>query len=243
MNNLKFFNLHKFFPIILLFILTFTSSEIKLKSPKILASVVETSTLEVKINTICRKLKDNNTKLPDLKVLSQALAGFYDLKERGVITKDILTVVDFTLSSTVKRLWVIDLSTNAIVYNTLVAHGRNTGEEFAKLFSNSDSSYKSSLGFYATGETYNGKHGVSLKLDGLEKGYNDNARSRGVVVHGADYVSDNFIKSNKRLGRSQGCPALPVALTQDIISIIKNKSCLYIYHSSRDSKFRNVLFS
>ena len=235
--------MHKFFPIILLFIVTFTSSEIKLKSPKILASVVETSTLEVKINTICRKLKDNNTVLPDLKVLSQALAGFYDLKERGVITKDILTVVDFTLSSTVKRLWVIDLSTNAIVYNTLVAHGRNTGEEFAKLFSNSDSSYKSSLGFYATGETYNGKHGVSLKLDGLEKGYNDNARSRGVVVHGADYVSDNFIKSNKRLGRSQGCPALPVALTQDIISIIKNKSCLFIYHSSRDSKFRNVLFS
>jgi hypothetical protein len=113
-----------------------------------------------------------------------------------------------------------------------VAHGRNSGEEYANSFSNSGDSFKSSLGFYATGEIYIGKHGNSLRLDGLEKGLNDNARSRGVVMHGADYVAENFIKNNQRLGRSLGCPALPIELTDEIINLIKNKSCLYIYHPS-----------
>jgi hypothetical protein len=141
------------------------------------------------------------------------------------------------LSSNSKRLWVIDLATNTILFQSLVAHGRNTGEEFAKSFSNSAQSFKSSLGFYATGEIYSGKHGMSLRLDGLEKGINDNARSRGVVVHGANYVSNSFIKNNKRLGRSQGCPALPEELSKEIINVIKDKSCLFIYHPSAISKF------
>src|SRR5699024_9246237 len=126
----------------------------------------------------------------------------YLLREKGVIQKDILTLIDFSMSSNTKRLWVIDLATNTVLFQSLVAHGRNTGEEFASDFSNRNSSYQSSLGFYATGEIYQGKHGASLRLDGLERGVNDNARQRAVVIHGADYVSDSFIQKHKRLGRS-----------------------------------------
>jgi hypothetical protein len=158
------------------------------------------------------------------------------MKGKGFIKKDILTLIDFSLSSNTKRLWVIDLATNTILFNSLVAHGRNTGEEFANSFSNAAESFKSSLGFYATGEIYNGKHGKSLKLDGLEKGINDNARNRGIVMHAANYVSNFFIKTHNRLGRSQGCPALPSEITAEIISKIKGKSCLYIYHPTTKSK-------
>ncbi len=175
-------------------------------------------------------LQTNQYELPKLASFTQALKGFYKLKEKGIIKKDILTLIDFSLSSNVKRLWVIDLASKTILFQSLVAHGRNTGEEFANSFSNAAQSFKSSLGFYATGEVYNGKHGLSLRLDGLEKGINDNARNRGVVMHAADYVSNSFVKSNKRLGRSQGCPAVPVALSKEIISAIKDKSCLFIYH-------------
>ena len=175
-------------------------------------------------------LKTNHYELPKLESFTQALKGFYKLKERGVIKKDILTLIDFSLSSNSKRLWVIDLTTKTILFQSLVAHGRNKGEEFANSFSNAEQSFKSSLGFYATGEVYNGKHGLSLRLDGLEKGINDNARNRGVVMHAADYVSNVFIKNNKRLGRSQGCPAVPVGLSKEIINTIKDKSCLFIYH-------------
>jgi hypothetical protein len=181
--------------------------------------------------------------LPKLESFTEALKGFYILKEKGLIKKDILTLVDFSLSSNVKRLWVIDLATNIVLFQSLVAHGRNTGEEFANNFSNSAESFKSSLGFYATGEVYSGKHGLSLKLDGLEKGLNDNARKRAVVIHGAEYVSDSFIKGNKRLGRSQGCPAVPVELAAEIISIIKDKSCLYIYHPSINRAIESKLIS
>ena len=114
---------------------------------------------------------------------------------------------------------------------------------FASSFSNAAESYKSSLGFYATGEIYSGKHGMSLKLDGLEKGINDNARNRGVVMHAAEYVSNSFVKNNHRLGRSQGCPAVPVELSKDIINAIKDKSCFFIYHPSRAFKLESELIS
>lgn len=235
--------IYNIFPLIVVFFMTFSSNTIETRSSKLTALVEEKSAFEMKVEYIYTNLNTNNLKLPNLESFSQALAGFYDLKDKGIISKDILTLVDFSLSSNVKRLWVIDLATNTILYNSLVAHGRNTGEEFANSFSNNDSSFKSSLGFYATGEIYNGKHGISLKLDGLEEGINDHARARGVVVHGADYVSENFIKGNKRLGRSQGCPALPVELAQEIISVIKDKSCLFIYHHSRNQKINEKLIS
>jgi hypothetical protein len=111
------------------------------------------------------------------------------LQTKGKIQKNILTLIDFSLSSNVKRLWIIDLNTKTVLFNSLVAHGRNTGNEFAASFSNKSESFKSSLGFYATGEVYQGKHGLSLRLDGLERGVNDNARARAVVMHGADYVA------------------------------------------------------
>lgn len=179
------------------------------------------------------KLNSDQYPLPKLESFTQALKGFNRLKEKGLISKNILTLIDFSLSSNSKRLWVIDLNTNKILYNTLVAHGRNTGDEFAASFSNVAESFKSSLGFYVTGEIYNGKHGNSLRLDGLEKGINSNARERAVVIHGADYVSDSFIKNNKRLGRSLGCPAVPLPLVDGIIQTIKDKSCLFIYYPSQ----------
>jgi hypothetical protein len=195
------------------------------------------------IDSTYRKLNCKTFSLPNMDSFKEALKGYYLLKEKGLVQKDILTLVDFSLSSNVKRLWVIDVATNTVLYNSLVAHGRNTGDEFANIFSNSNSSYKSSLGLYTTGEIYNGKHGMSLKLDGLEKGINDNARQRGVVIHSASYVSNSFIKQNKRLGRSQGCPAIPEELLQEIIEIIKDKSCLFIYHPSRSLEKNSPLFS
>ncbi|MBP6183211.1 murein L,D-transpeptidase catalytic domain family protein [Flavobacterium sp.] len=181
-------------------------------------------------------LQTNHYDLPQLQSFTQALNGYNKLKAKGLIQKDILTLIDFSLSSNVKRLWVIDLASKTILYQSLVAHRRNTGEEFANNFSNAAQSFKSSVSFYVTGEVYNGKHGLSLRLDGLEKGVNDNARKRGVVMHAADYVSNSFVKNNKRLGRSQGCPAVPVGLSKEIISTIKDKSCLFIYHPKLNSQ-------
>ena len=239
--------IYKIYPAILFLFLSFgtdskNTAETKNVTAKSIAKVEKLS-LDAKIENIYNTLNTNNFVLPELKTFSEALKGFYLLKEKGVVQKDILTLIDFSLSSSMKRLWVIDLSTNSILFQSLVAHGRNTGEEFASAFSNINSSYKSSLGFYATGEIYQGKHGASLRLDGLEEGVNDNARQRAVVMHGADYVSESFIRNNRRLGRSLGCPAIPVELTDDIIHTIKNKSCLFIYHPSRSFVMENDLTS
>lgn len=220
--------------VLVLVLSSFAPLRIKPSSPK---TVNMESRYEMNAKTVYSSLNANNFSLPNLESFSKALAGFYELKSKGLIQKNILTLIDFSLSSNTRRLWVINLDTNTILYNSLVAHGIKTGEEFANSFSNANSSFKSSLGFYATGETYNGKHGMSLRLDGLEKGMNSNARARGVVMHSADYVSESFIQKNKRLGRSQGCPAIPKELTKDIINIIKNKSCLFIYHPSLHSKY------
>ena len=200
-------------------------------------SKVEKMSADDNITLAYANLHSDKFALPKLESFSEALKGYYSLKEKGLIKKDILTLIDFSLSSNTKRLWVINVVTGEVLFHSLVAHGRNTGNEFANNFSNSAESFKSSLGFYATGEIYNGKHGMSLRLDGLEKGVNDNARARGVVMHAADYVSNSFIKNNHRLGRSLGCPAVPVELSKEIISVIKDKSCFFIYHPSRVSKF------
>jgi hypothetical protein len=209
---------------------------------KSVASVYSTS-IEEKEMQVYKALKGNRFDLPNSECFTQALKGFYLLKEKGLIKKNILTVVDFSMSSNIKRLWIINMETNEVVLQSLVAHGRNTGDEFATNFSNISESFKSSLGFYTTAEVYNGKHGVSLKLDGLEKGLNDNARNRAVVLHGADYVSESFIKAHNRLGRSQGCPAVPVSLANDIIDLIKGGACLYIYHPSLSKSKKSILIS
>jgi hypothetical protein len=142
---------------------------------------------------------------------------------------DVITIIDFSLPSDKERLWVIDLIQEKVLYRCLVSHGRNSGELMAENFSNTPGSNASSPGFYSTGETYIGKHGLSLALDGLETGINDKARERAIVMHGADYVSSDFIRNNGRLGRSLGCPAVPVKFSKEIIQTIKGGTCLFIY--------------
>ena len=236
---------YKLFPTVLLVIFSlFLNTEHdteslnrkKTEAVNVIKTSADTSEEEVYSN-----LNSNHFSMPKLESFTEALKGFYLLKEKGLVQKNILTLIDFSLSSNSKRLWVIDLTTNTILYNSLVAHGRNTGDEFASSFSNSAQSFKSSLGFYATGEIYTGKHGKSLKLDGLEKGINSNARERAVVIHGANYVSNSFIQNNKRLGRSLGCPAIPMELTNEIIQTIKDKSCLFVYYPSEAYKVASKL--
>ena len=169
-------------------------------------------------------------------VFKKAMIGYYNLQDKKAISaaKPVLSVIDFTKSSKDKRLWIIDLKSKKVLYNTLVAHGRNTGGEFARKFSNIPNSFMSSAGFYVTRNTYQGKHGLSLRIDGVDTGFNCNARARAVVIHGAKYVSEAFIKQYGRLGRSLGCPALPVELTKDIIHAIKESTALYIHASLPD---------
>lgn len=217
---------------LLFFVLLMSFNTVPNKANPIVVASEASETKATESVSVYNHLDANSYTLPSFESFDLALSGFNQLKDKGVIQKNILTIVDFSLSSNTKRLWVIDLDQNKILFQTLVAHGRNTGEEFAQAFSNQAESFKSSVGFYATAEIYNGKHGMSLKLDGLQKGLNDHARDRAVVMHGADYVSESFIKQNKRLGRSQGCPAVPVEMNQKIINVIKDKSCLFIYHPS-----------
>lgn len=164
------------------------------------------------------------------KVFRYGMIGFYSLKQEGKLgNKNILTIIDFTKSSTQKRFYTIDLDDLTVKYHTYVSHGKNTGENWAQHFSNTVHSNQSSLGFYVTAETYVGSKGYSLKLDGTEKGYNDKMRERAVVMHEADYVSERWIKINGRLGRSQGCPALPKEISKEVINTIKNRTVIFAY--------------
>lgn len=165
-------------------------------------------------------------------VFQLALKGFRKLKSDGKLRNSgILTIVDFSQSSKKKRLYVIDLLHKALLFNTYVAHGKNTGDEYATNFSNVSGSYKSSLGFYITKEEIKGASvGLSLILDGVEKGFNDNALRREIIIHGAAYATENFIKKTGRLGRSFGCPSLPPDLIKPVVETIKEGTCLFIYH-------------
>jgi hypothetical protein len=158
----------------------------------------------------------------------------FDIALRGMTripgVRPVLSIVDFTQPSNQKRLYVIDLMARKLLFNTYVSHGRNSGDLVAKQFSNINSSEQSSIGFYQTMNTYHGKHGLSLKLKGLEKDFNDNAFDRSIVFHGADYVCEDFIRKTGRLGRSQGCPAVSNDLSTPIIQAIKGGSCLFLYY-------------
>jgi hypothetical protein len=166
---------------------------------------------------------------------SYAMKGFNYLVQEGRIAKDnIISIVDFTLPSSRKRLFVIDLNDLRVLYNTYVAHGVNSGREYASQFSNKPESNKSSLGFYETKNTYLGGNGYSLRLEGLERGINDNANKRDIVIHGAGYVDESLIRAQGYIGRSWGCPALPEKLHRPIIDKIKNGSCLFIYSTDND---------
>ena len=167
-------------------------------------------------------------------VFTYAIKGFNCLSQTNKINNtDIITIIDFSKPSTQKRLYILNLTSGEILFNTLVAHGRNTGLLYPSSFSNKSSSYESSLGFYVTLNTYTGNNGYSLKLQGCEKGFNDNALQRNIVLHGAAYVNESFIQQNGFLGRSYGCPAVPFEIHHQIIDLIKNGSCLFIYHPNK----------
>jgi hypothetical protein len=163
-----------------------------------------------------------------------AVEGYEKLKAEGAVTHDqYLTIVDFSQSSRRKRFYLIDVKNQELLVNTFVSHGKNSGLDMAKQFSNNPNSEQSSLGFYVTGSTYTGKHGLSLRLQGQEEGFNDNALARGVVVHGASYVNAGRVNSGY-MGRSQGCPALPEHEYAQVINIIKDGSVMFLYHPSQD---------
>jgi hypothetical protein len=217
----------------------FISGNNKNVSPVIASNTVSTtnnssnSALEAEASTLYDAIAINGD--ISMKTLIYALKGFKYLQGAGKLSNtSILSIVDFSQSSRKKRFYIIDVANKKLLYNTYVAHGRNSGAEYATSFSNDMDSHKSSLGFYVTNNTYNGAHGLSLRIDGMEKGFNDNALERDIVVHGANYMGDNFLKSCPFSGRSWGCPAVPASETSKVINIIKNGSCLFIYHPSEN---------
>jgi len=174
-------------------------------------------------------------------VFEMAQKGYEKIIEEGRLLNDsIISIIDFSLPSSAKRLYVIDLKNYQVLFNTYVAHGRNSGKEFATSFSNDPSSFKSSPGFYITGNTYTGKHGKSLKLEGVEKGINDNAEKRAVVIHAANYVNESLIQSQGYIGRSLGCPAVSPKENDQIINTIKEGSCLFIYSPEESYQSKSV---
>lgn len=165
------------------------------------------------------------------KAFRYAWKGYCILRHRRQLDNpDVLTICDFSQSSTKKRLYIIDLQQGTLLLRTYVAHGRNSGREFATRFSNRPESHQSSLGFYITSNTYVGEHGLSLRMTGVERGINDKALARNIVVHGAHYAAEDFMETNKVCGRSYGCPAVPDIESEEVIETIKNGSCLFIYH-------------
>jgi len=163
----------------------------------------------------------------------KAVTGFLNMVISGDIhNPGVLSIIDFSRPSTDKRLFVLNMYDGSLLFNTLVAHGRNSGKLLATRFSNRVNSFMSSLGFYLTGDPFIGQHGYSLQLEGIEKGWNDNASHRRIIMHPADYVSEEHIRQWGYLGRSEGCPAIPEELDRPIIDSIRGGSCLFIYSSN-----------
>lgn len=177
---------------------------------------------------------DLNGKL-DKSVFTLSMVGYYNLKGSGLLPVDsILTIIDYKKSSSEPRFFVVNLQKKSLLFATYVAHGKGSGFQFAESFSNKAGSLKSSLGFFVTADSYIGRHGYSLKLQGVEPGINDNAMQRAIVIHGANYVSEDFAKEYGRLGRSWGCPALPEDINRQVIDTIKGGSCLFVYYPDED---------
>ena len=166
--------------------------------------------------------------------LRAALSAWDVLHSRGEISRPLLTVIDYGLPSTVKRMWVFDLDSRRLLFHELVAHGKNSGEDLAIAFSNREGSLMSSLGAFLTGTTYNGRNGYSLRLRGMEPGVNDRAEARTIVIHGAPYVRDEVAHRLGRLGRSHGCPAVRPEIARTLIDEVKDHTLLYAWHPSID---------
>nr|MBA2652137.1 murein L,D-transpeptidase catalytic domain family protein [Tatlockia sp.] len=178
------------------------------------------------------KLRHLSQKAPELnkRVLKLALNAYQKAADKGAVKKPVLTVIDYSLPSNKQRMWVFDLAKEKLLYNTYVAHGKNSGNNTPNHFSNVMSSKQTSLGTFVTRDTYIGSKGYSLNLKGLERGFNDNAYNRRVVIHGAWYVEPDFIKKSGRAGRSWGCPSIAKTLAKPVINTIKGGSVLFAYY-------------
>jgi hypothetical protein len=206
------------------------------KSNKVLSSKIDFSSIEAfefSIRYLYKKFDISD--VLDYKLFRLAVLGYTNmymqLKNRAFIT-----IVDYSRPSTDKRLYILDIKRKKLLVHTFVAHGRKSGGNYAVSFSNERGTGKTSIGFFRTAETYFGRHGYSLRMDGMEE-YNDNARERNIVVHGADYVSSGYIAANGMLGGSGGCPALPLGESRAIIENIKGGSCFFIYHNNENYKY------
>ncbi|MEO5977744.1 MAG: murein L,D-transpeptidase catalytic domain family protein [Chryseolinea sp.] len=232
MDNLTFF-----FLIIQAVAAPYTTSNFSSESPAadnyvLVNNVVSKNTPHAEIDSTAFLYKAIGLAKYDLslEVFTYALTGYHKLDQQGRLgNKKILSIIDFTKSSSKKRFYTIDLANFKLIFHTYVSHGKNTGEDKATSFSNVMHSNQSSLGFYVTAETYIGSKGYSLKLDGMERGYNDLMRERAVVMHNADYVSESWIRKYGRLGRSQGCPALPQEIGKKIIDTVKDGTVIFGY--------------
>lgn len=195
------------------------------------------------IKTMYQKLKLKKAEL-EYVPFKTAYIGYLNLEAKGSLKKQILTILDFTKSSRFRRMWIIDMKNQKLVRRELVAHGKNSGHDMVTSFSNKLHSNQSSMGFYVTDAPYIGGNGISMLINGMDKGYNCQARNRAVVMHGADYVNPKTMNSNGRLGRSFGCPAVEREKAQEIIDYVKNGSCLFIYYKDKNylssSKWLNL---
>ncbi|MDR3715276.1 MAG: murein L,D-transpeptidase catalytic domain family protein [Puia sp.] len=168
------------------------------------------------------------------KAFEYGMIGYYKLRKKGLLQRtDVLSICDFSQSSSSRRMYVIDIHSHKLLYRTYVAHGINSGEEYANSFSNRPESCKSSLGFYVTRKTYTGVNGLSLRIEGLDKGFNDHANERNIVIHGASYVSLRILHKYGVMGTTFGCPAVPEEMSSLIIPAVKNGTCFFIYYPSK----------
>jgi hypothetical protein len=190
------------------------------------------TTAEAASNLLYDSLQLESLGLPR-EVMNLAYKGQQYLNDKGSLSNsEVIAICDFSQPSDKKRLYIIDAKNYRVLFNTYVAHGKNSGLNYAERFSNTHESLQSSLGFYVTKGTYSGKHGLSLKLSGQESGFNDNAEARAVVMHGAEYIGSNRSDA-AYMGRSFGCPAVPQAQSSKVINLLKNGTCLFIYHPTQ----------
>ncbi len=205
------------------------------------ASLVMAGTQAVSNIDAEARILSSQSKNLDPDVVKLGLTAYNNAVKKGLTNRKLLTIVDYSKPSTERRFWVLDLEHNRVLFSELVAHGRYSGDNYATSFSNNPNSHKSSLGVFVTDNTYNGKHGYSLKIDGLEKGFNDKAKARDVVVHSANYVSDSIARSTGRIGRSFGCLALDPSVSKPVINTIKDGTVIFAYYPNstwlKESKF------
>jgi hypothetical protein len=205
----------------------------KFQSNIVINDSIRTNSLDPEIELIYDSLQLEKKGLKK-ETFKYAYSGYKKLEEQGKLNKEgLITICDFSQSSRRKRLYVIDLNECRLLLNTYVAHGKNSGGEYARKFSNKPESLQSSLGFYTTKRTYWGGHGLSLTLSGLEPGFNDKAERRKIVLHGSQYIGDSYKRWGKFMGRSFGCPAVPMKQSKTLINTIKDGSCLFIYHPNK----------